>query len=434
MEEKTTNLQIHYDASKQFITLISNGNSTTFTVKQLYQIYNLKETFTNIINNSVQETQLFVPPYQTIPVSPSKRVSPKMRDQLWYEYYGTSIEGICWACNEVIIQGSKWHASHVTAASKGGPTEITNLRPCCQSCNLRMNNQNLYAFIEQQGMNGPGSLQKDEYFKLHPGQRHDVISRISKPISISSDNLDEWKIEALRSKLIEMSDFDKNIILTLNKRDLILNLQSIINGKDQVKEEVKLHIKSPKVPSEPIRIPPEPIKIASDRIPYTFPACIQVNGIEIKVNVDIVIQEYPYLTSIRLVNPLIFEIEDDVSKPIPDTDNCYIIRFDNTNHCNIGHSLTPENEILKLQTGPLPLPLSLFACCPGNVEIVKHYHDTYKDKEGTNKWFNLDEEIITRLQKEFIKMRITRKKEEVKIDVPFPVDNAPPPYPVSLTK
>lgn len=98
-------------------------------------------------------------------------ISPKVRDAVWDAYHGDSNKGICYCCG-VLIQryNAGWHCSHVKAVSKKGDTSIDNLRPCCRHCNLSMGDQNLYVYIQQQGLQGPGARNVNSYLQQHASQ------------------------------------------------------------------------------------------------------------------------------------------------------------------------------------------------------------------------------------------------------------------------
>jgi hypothetical protein len=53
----------------------------------------------------------------------------------------------------------------------GGEVSVDNLRVSCSGCNLSMGNQNLYAYIRDKKLNGPGYKNIDAYFKKNPSQK-----------------------------------------------------------------------------------------------------------------------------------------------------------------------------------------------------------------------------------------------------------------------
>ena len=102
------------------------------------------------------------------------QIPKTIRDTVWIKYHGNKSEGICYACGNIIQRHhAGWHCSHVLSFNKGGNLEIDNLRTCCQHCNLSMGNQNLYTYIHDKKLTGPGSKNVYNYLLLHPSQRFD---------------------------------------------------------------------------------------------------------------------------------------------------------------------------------------------------------------------------------------------------------------------
>ena|SRR3972149_4511755 len=112
------------------------------------------------------------------PVDPTKhkrdRIKPDVRNQVWTKYHGGNNTGICYCCNRSIQRyHAGWHCSHVLADSRGGSEKIENLRTCCRHCNLSMGDQNLYTYIREKNLNGPGSKNVNNYLEQHPSQKFD---------------------------------------------------------------------------------------------------------------------------------------------------------------------------------------------------------------------------------------------------------------------
>lgn len=104
-----------------------------------------------------------------------KTAIPKaMRNSVWEKYHGNSEKGKCYCCNcKVEKLRCGWHCSHVKSDRKGGQTNLDNLRVCCPGCNLAMGDQNLYAYIRDKKLNGPGKKNMEQYFKKYPSERYD---------------------------------------------------------------------------------------------------------------------------------------------------------------------------------------------------------------------------------------------------------------------
>lgn len=126
--------------------------------------------------------------YLTSSPEPAKKnkIPPALRNQVWAQYHGNRETGICYACGTTIYRQcsrkdnlsnkttQSWHCSHVQSENKGGEMTLDNLRTCCQHCNLSMGNQNLYAYIRDRNLNGPGYRNVASYFRRYPEQQHDV--------------------------------------------------------------------------------------------------------------------------------------------------------------------------------------------------------------------------------------------------------------------
>lgn len=114
----------------------------------------------------------FISKVEDKPKKKKDAIPKAIRDAVWVKYHGNNEEGICYACNRV-IERDCWHCSHVYSESKDGKVTVDNLRTCCPKCNLSMGNQNLYAYIRDKNLKGPGSKNVAAYFKKNPSQIND---------------------------------------------------------------------------------------------------------------------------------------------------------------------------------------------------------------------------------------------------------------------
>jgi 5-methylcytosine-specific restriction endonuclease McrA len=65
-----------------------------------------------------------------------------LREQVWIFYAGRVYERRClipWCSNKMTV--FDFHVGHDRPESKGGATELSNLRPICSRCNLSMGSQ-----------------------------------------------------------------------------------------------------------------------------------------------------------------------------------------------------------------------------------------------------------------------------------------------------
>ena len=67
-----------------------------------------------------------------------KHISSRLRQLVWKQYAPVnSMVSECFLCQEV-IQFESFHCGHDIPESKGGETNLSNLRPICSACNLSM--------------------------------------------------------------------------------------------------------------------------------------------------------------------------------------------------------------------------------------------------------------------------------------------------------
>lgn len=100
-------------------------------------------------------------------------ITKTIRDIVWIKYHGEREKGMCYCCGNEIIRYQTWHCSHVRAHNKGGDLSIENLRVCCRHCNLSMGDQNMYVYIRDKNLTGPGVKNLNKYFNKHPSQLGD---------------------------------------------------------------------------------------------------------------------------------------------------------------------------------------------------------------------------------------------------------------------
>jgi 5-methylcytosine-specific restriction endonuclease McrA len=113
---------------------------------------------------------------QSKPITKKRDPIPlQVRNTVWETYHGIKQIGTCYCCGIPIERyHGGWHCSHVVAHHKQGPTTVDNLRTCCRKCNLSMGDQNLYTYIQEKKLTGPGSKNATRYLKQHPSQIFDV--------------------------------------------------------------------------------------------------------------------------------------------------------------------------------------------------------------------------------------------------------------------
>ena len=76
------------------------------------------------------------------------KIPKALRDTLWKKYCGDNMKGKCYCCQKEISY-QDFHCAHVIPESKGGKTNIYNLRVTCKTCNLSCGQKNLDEFAKQ---------------------------------------------------------------------------------------------------------------------------------------------------------------------------------------------------------------------------------------------------------------------------------------------
>jgi 5-methylcytosine-specific restriction endonuclease McrA len=80
-------------------------------------------------------------------LSKKKHIPKAIREQTWLRYNGENYKAKCtvtWCTN--IITPFTFEVGHNIPESKGGPTEIGNLRPICPNCNRSMGTNTIDEF------------------------------------------------------------------------------------------------------------------------------------------------------------------------------------------------------------------------------------------------------------------------------------------------
>ena len=80
-------------------------------------------------------------------MSGKRKTIPKiLKNLVWNEYIGKRNGiGPCFCCKKE-IDSKDFECGHIVPVSKGGKTNLTNLRPVCSCCNKSMGTENLMDF------------------------------------------------------------------------------------------------------------------------------------------------------------------------------------------------------------------------------------------------------------------------------------------------
>jgi hypothetical protein len=78
-----------------------------------------------------------------------KSISLVLRKKVWDKWIGLDIgKSKCLCCDITDIIQMSFHCGHIIAESKGGETNLSNLKPICQNCNLSMGSTNMNEFMK----------------------------------------------------------------------------------------------------------------------------------------------------------------------------------------------------------------------------------------------------------------------------------------------
>ena len=82
--------------------------------------------------------------------NPTKKgISSTIKRLVWNKNIGEEIgKAKCWCCKSTDITQSSFHCGHVVAESKGGQTQVNNLKPICQNCNSSMGTRDMNDFMK----------------------------------------------------------------------------------------------------------------------------------------------------------------------------------------------------------------------------------------------------------------------------------------------
>lgn len=72
----------------------------------------------------------------------SNTISPKKNVQVYLK-----TDGHCAYCGES-LEDTKWHVEHMMPKSRGGDSDLSNLLPACEKCNLRKHARTVAEFRE----------------------------------------------------------------------------------------------------------------------------------------------------------------------------------------------------------------------------------------------------------------------------------------------
>lgn len=130
----------NYLKDYKFKKIISINNFIDIINDYIYndRIYNEIKNLLNILPKSILKDK-----YK------KKSISLVLKKKVWDKYIGLEIgKSKCLCCNITDIIQMSFHCGHIIAESKGGETNLSNLKPICQNCNLSMGSQNMNDFMK----------------------------------------------------------------------------------------------------------------------------------------------------------------------------------------------------------------------------------------------------------------------------------------------
>jgi 5-methylcytosine-specific restriction endonuclease McrA len=81
---------------------------------------------------------------------PKKSIPSSVKKLVWNTNLGEELgKAKCYSCKSTDITQTSFHCGHVIAASKGGQSIVSNLKPICQNCNSSMGTTDMNEFMKQ---------------------------------------------------------------------------------------------------------------------------------------------------------------------------------------------------------------------------------------------------------------------------------------------
>lgn len=160
-----------------------------------------------------------------------KKIGKILRQNVWDFYLGRDNKtGLCLCCSTT-INYDNFHCGHVISEITGGSTDIDNLRPICQNCNLSMGSNNMLDFMKENKLKKP--INFDGY-----------ILPVNSSVGIK------------KVKVIKTIEDDDDITTTITEKIITKkNTEQIGNGLDEyIKPKTKSKSQINKSQDEPLQI------------------------------------------------------------------------------------------------------------------------------------------------------------------------------------
>lgn len=118
------------------------NNQNCFYTKELFSLNN-GIVFTSKKNNFIDYLENNnIRPFHVLKGG-KKRINKALKKMVWNKWYPNSVSNTCPISNcKNIITNNSYSCGHIIAESRGGDTNVSNLRPLCNDCNTLMGSNN----------------------------------------------------------------------------------------------------------------------------------------------------------------------------------------------------------------------------------------------------------------------------------------------------
>jgi 5-methylcytosine-specific restriction endonuclease McrA len=156
--------------------------------------------------------------------TPRRPISKAFRAKIWFSYNFGFKDGRCYTCGRKQHLYDPWEVSHVVSHADGGEETLENLRPCCKDCNMKMGEQNLYEFIVQNNLFGPGKGYVTNWFQSHkPKAKHqEIISSYPLQVLPKRAQISTLCLISESQKTAYSNNLSHDILMYVNNREQAL--------------------------------------------------------------------------------------------------------------------------------------------------------------------------------------------------------------------
>jgi len=77
-----------------------------------------------------------------------KKISQRDRNKIWDDEFGHTVDrAMCPICERNEVRRHQFALGHINSLFKGGPDELSNMRPICFQCNTEMGTMDMNEYI-----------------------------------------------------------------------------------------------------------------------------------------------------------------------------------------------------------------------------------------------------------------------------------------------